>query len=424
MAPAQSDSDGSGAAAVAAPALDAGAAAGAFASLRNGNFRLLIGGTLASGFAQWMEAIGQGWLVHELTRSPFQLGLVQFLRGFSILFVSPVVGAVAERVDQKLLAGGATALNAVNALAIGLLVATGRVELWHLYVTAFIGGTASSVYNPVRQHLVYSSVGPDALTNAIALNAGANNVSRVVAPNVSGAMIGFFGVQSSFFAEALFFGAAVVTLFQLRLRPVAIRSTESVWHSVRLGISFLRHHPVLSRLVLLQAVPTFLVYPYLQLMPSMAADYLHVGAQGYGFLQTGVGVGSIAMTLVVARFSTVSHKGRIMSVALMMYMAMILLFSFSRMFALSFGLLVLGGMNLVVFTTFNQSLLQLNLEDEYRSRVLALFTMVQGLNPLGSLFMGALAEALGTPHAIAAMTALAILAAMFAGVGSRYVRAL
>ena len=81
-------------------------------------------------------------------------------------------------------------------------------------------------------------------------------------------------------------------------------------------------------------------------------------------------------------------------------------------------------MNLIVFTTFNQSLLQLNLEDEYRSRVLALFTMVQGLNPLGSLVMGSVAEVIGTPHAIAAMTALAVLAAMFAGVGSRHVRQL
>jgi MFS family permease len=100
---------------------------GAFASLRSGNFRLLITGTVASGFGQWMESIGQGWLVHELTHSPFQLGLVQFLRGFSILFVSPFVGAIAERVDRKKLAAGATAVNALNALVIGLLVATGRV---------------------------------------------------------------------------------------------------------------------------------------------------------------------------------------------------------------------------------------------------------------------------------------------------------
>jgi MFS family permease len=158
-----------------------------------------------------------------------------------------------------------------------------------------------------------------------------------------------------------------------------------VFRSVRLGITFLRRHPVLSRLVLLQAVPTLLVYPYLQLMPSMAADYLHVGAQGFGLLQTGVGVGSILMTLVVASFANVRHKGPIMSVALVGYIVMIFLFSFSRVYMLSFVLLVLGGMNLVVFTTFNQSLLQLHLDDEYRGRVLALFTMVQGLNPFGSL---------------------------------------
>ncbi len=105
-------------------------------------------------------------------------------------------------------------------------------------------------------------------------------------------------------------------------------------------------------------------------------------------------------------------------------MAMILAFSFSRIFALSFLLLVMGGMNLVVFNTFNQSLLQLHVDDEYRARVLSLFTMVQGLNPLGSLAMGALAEWAGTPHAIAMMAAAAIAVAFFAGVGSRRIREL
>lgn len=396
----------------------------AFSSLANPNFRLLFSGTVASSFAMWMEQIGQGWLVHQVTGSPFQLGLVQFIRGFSILFVSPFIGAVAERVDRKKLAAMATAANGLNALAVGVLVSAGVIEIWQLYVTAFVGGLASSIYNPVRQHLVYSSVGPEHLANAIALNAGANNMSRVVAPNVSGAVIGYFGVQSSFFAESLFFGSATLTLAQLRLRPVERPATESVLRSVRLGVSYLRRHPVLSRIVLLQAVPTLMVYPYLQLMPSMAADYLGLGPRGFGFLQTGVGVGSIAMTLVVARFSDVRRKGQIMSVALMLYMSMILAFSFSRLVPLSFMLLVLGGMNLIVFNTFNQTLLQLHVDDEYRSRVLSLFTMVQGLNPFGSLVMGSLAEAIGTPHAIGSMAAAALIVAFFAGAGSRRIRSL
>jgi MFS family permease len=397
---------------------------GAFSSLANANFRLLFSGTLASSFAMWMEQIGQGWLVHQVTGSPFQLGLVQFIRGCCILFVSPFIGAVAERVDRKKLAALATAANGLNALTVGILVSAGVIEVWQLYLTAFVGGLASSVYNPVRQHLVYSSVGPEHLANAIALNAGANNMSRVVAPNVSGAVIGYFGVQSSFFAESLFFGSATLTLIQLRLHPVERPVTESVLQSVRLGVSYLRRHPVLSRIVLLQAVPTLMVYPYLQLMPSMAADYLGLGPRGFGFLQTGVGVGSIAMTLAVARFSDVRRKGRIMSIALMFYMSMILAFSFSRLVALSFALLVLGGMNLIVFNTFNQTLLQLHVDDGYRSRVLSLFTMVQGLNPFGSLMMGSLAEAIGTPHAIASMSAAAVVVAFFAGVGSRRVRSL
>ncbi|MCL6646505.1 MAG: MFS transporter, partial [Dehalococcoidia bacterium] len=99
------------------PALRSGRSA--FSSLANPNFRLLFSGTVASSFAMWMEQIGQGWLVHQVTGSPFQLGLVQFIRGFCILFVSPLIGAVAERVDRKKLAALATAANGLNALAVG-----------------------------------------------------------------------------------------------------------------------------------------------------------------------------------------------------------------------------------------------------------------------------------------------------------------
>jgi predicted MFS family arabinose efflux permease len=155
----------------------------------------------------------------------------------------------------------------------------------------------------------------------------------------------------------------------------------------------------------------------------MAKDYLHVGSQGYGWLQTGVGIGSVVGALFIAYFAGVRRKGAIANVALIIYIAMILMFSFSRSYFLSLSLLIIGGLALVAFTTFNQTLLQMHVEDEYRGRVLALYSLSQGLSPFGSLAMGAVAsEFLGTPHTIALFCVIAVALAFLSGLTSKDVR--
>jgi MFS family permease len=396
----------------------------AFGALAVVNFRFLMGGTVGASFAMWMDQIGQGWLVAQLTNSAFQLGLVQFIRGISVLLVSPFAGALSERVERRLLAGLASTVNALLALAIAVLIITGHIAMWQLYITALIGGFCTSVSNPVRQFLVFDVVGTKHLQNAIALNALVNNMARVVGPGVAGFLISY-NLSSAFFGESLFFMAATLSLVQLRLIQAAFYELEPVLTSVRLGAAYMLHHRLLLRLTLLQAIPSMLIFPYLQLMPLMAKNYLHVGSTGYGWLQTGVGIGSLLSALVVASFADVRHRGAIASVALLVYMTMILSFSFSRHYFLSLLLLIMGGMGLVVFSTFNQTLLQLNVEDDYRGRVLSLYTMSQGLNPLGALVMGFVAsEFLGTPHAIAAFCVVALILAAASGVASKEIRSL
>jgi len=407
-----------------APVLAPSRVAQAFSSLSVVNFRFLLGGTVAASFAMWMEQIGQGWLVAQLTNSPFQLGLVQFVRGVSVLLVSPFAGAFSERVERRLLSGLASTVNGLSALAIAVLIVTGHIAMWQLYVTAFIGGFSSSIYNPVRQFLVFDAVGTKHLPNAIALNAMVNNMARVVGPGVAGFLISY-NISTAFFGKFLFFMAATLSLVPLRLNQVALREREPVLTSVRLGANYMLRHRLLLRLTLLQAIPSMLIFPYLQMVPLMAKNYLHVGSTGYGWLQTGVGIGALVSALVVASFANIRYKGAIASVALLVYMTMILCFSFSRHYFLSLSLLIMGGMGLVVFSTFNQTLLQLHVEDDYRGRVLSLYTMAQGLNPLGALAMGFVAsQFLGTAHAIAAFCIVALVLAAASGIASKEIRSL
>jgi predicted MFS family arabinose efflux permease len=261
------------------------------------------------------------------------------------------------------------------------------------------------------------------LPNAIALNATVNNMARAVGPGIAGFMIGI-SLSSAFFGKFVFFTAAALSVLPMRLeQSLPAHRSRCSGGTKRRTLS--SGHRGLLRLTLFQAIPTLLVYPYLQLVPLMAKNYLHVGSQGYGWLQTGVGIGALIGGIAVARFANVRRKGLIMSIALVAYMSMILLFSFSRDYYLSLLILIVGGFGFIAFSAFNQMLLQLHVADEYRGRVLALYTMSQGLNPFGSLAMGAVAERyLGTPHAIAAFIIAALVLALFSGLLSRDVRSL
>jgi MFS family permease len=404
-----------------APAIG-GASAGAFVSLRSADFRYLLSGTLAASFASWMEQIGLGWLVAQLTNSPFQLGLVWFIRGVCLVSASPVVGWLSDRLDRRLLAGAASMVNGLSAAAVAVLIVTDQIAMWQIYVAASVGGLSASVYTPVRYFLVYDVVGLEQMPSAIALNSMAFNAARVVGPGIAGFLIAF-SLASPFFGEAVFFAAAALSLIPMRVSPTLPHPQEPMLTSIWKGAGHLLRHRVLLRLTLLLAIPSLLVYPYLQLVPLMAKDYLHVGSQGYGWLQTGVGIGAVISAPFVAYFSAVRRQGAISSAALVAYMTMILAFSFSRAYFLSLFILIVAGLALIVFTTFNQTLLQTHVEDEYRGRVLAFYSLAQGLSPFGALVMGFVAgEFLGTPHTIAVFCVLALVVALFSGLGSREIR--
>jgi MFS family permease len=247
-------------------------------------------------------------------------------------------------------------------------------------------------------------------------------MARVVGPGIAGFMIAQY-IGSVFFAEFFFLVASALTLLQLRFVTTRSLDTEPMLERVRVGIAYVREQPILLRLILLQAITSLLVFPYVQMVPNVAHNYLHVGAAGYGWLQTGVGIGSLVSALAVASIADVKRKGLIASLALLVYMAMVIAFSFSRTYVLSLFCLIGAGLGLVIFSTFNQTLLQLRVDSEYRGRVLSLYTMCQGLNPFGSLVLGFVAqEYVGAPHGIAIFCVIALVLAFASGVASREIR--
>ncbi len=400
------------------------ARAPAFSSLALGQFRFLLAGTSASQLGSWMEEVARGWLVFQLTDSAFQLGLVAFLRGISTLVFSPAAGVVVDRLDRRRMAAFSQAVPGTVALLVGILVSGGWVQMWHLYIMAVVVGASVAVNIPARQVLVYDVVGSEYLPSAIGLNSVTANVSRIVAPSLGGIIIRVAGTAVAFYGQAAFFGLAVAATLMLRplthVEPVRV----PVLAGIREGFSYVRRDETLSRLVLINVIANVLIYPYVAMMPVFAKDILHSGSAGYGLLLTGVGFGAIPGGLMAASMQGWGSRGKTMALAALLYMGMVLAFSFSRLFGLSFAILIVGGIGWALFVTLNQTLLQLNLDDAFQGRGMALYGMAAGLTPFGNLSLGAASQQFGVPHSVAAFAATGLMLAAFAGIASRKIRRL
>jgi MFS family permease len=398
---------------------------GPLASLSLGQFRLVLAGTAASQVAGWMDTVARGWLVNELTHSAFQLGLLAFIYGIASLVASPIAGYITDRVERRALASGTQLMSAGLALTIGLLVASGQIAMWHLYITAGLQGVVFAVNMPARQVLVYDVVGSERLTNAIALNAVMANVARIAAPSIGGAIIAAIDIEAAFYAQAAFFFLATIVTFLLRPITLAKPVRVPVWQGLREGFDYVRGDPVMSRLVLLNVVPNVLIYPYVSLFPIFAEDVLSVGSTGYGVLLSAVGFGSIPGGLIVAGMSQSKAKGRTMGAAALLYMGLVAAFATSSVFVLSFSILVVAGLGWSMMAILNQTLLQLQLSDDaMRGRVLAFYTMASGLTPIGNLSMGSAADVWGVQRAVAAFAIAGFALAAYLGLGSKRMREL
>jgi MFS family permease len=395
-----------------------------WASMALPQFRWLMAGTAFAQIASWMEEVARGLLILSFTHSAFQLGVFAFVRGISQLVVSPFAGVLIDRLDRRQLAVVTQILPGANAVVIAVLISTGQLEIWMLYPLVAIVGVAAAINMPARQVLVYDVVGPDYITNAIALNAVVSNGARIMAPIAGGATIAAIGIGAAYYTQAVFFGLA--TLATLKLHPVTHVETvrEPYLRSIRGGFRYARMDPTVARLVLLNMIPNLLIYPYVALLPIFAEDILDVGSTGYGVLLTGVGVGSIPGGLIVAGMHDSRWKGRLMGIAACVYMAMVAAFALSNIFLLSFAILCIAGVGWSMMVTLNQTLLQLNVEDEYRGRVLSLYTMGSGATPFGNLGMGTTAHFLNVQTAVASFALTACAAAAVLGIGSADVREL
>lgn len=385
-----------------------------FSALRHRDFRLFWSGQLISLIGTWMQTVAIGWLVLELTNSAFLLGLVGAVGSLPFLFFSLFAGVVADRVDKRNLLVGTQAASMLLAFSLAVLTSTSWVRFWEVVVISGLLGVVNAFDAPTRQSFVVEMVGRDDLMNAIGLNSSIFNGARIVGPAIAGALLSIIGVAGCFYLNGVSFLAVIVAL--LVMKTSSPRSTiriASVWSNLMEGLAYIRGNFIVFALIGMVAVPSVFGFQYVTLMPLFARDVLGVGSSGLGLLMAATGVGALAAALMLTLAGSFWRKGRIVAVAAFAFSLTLIGFAFSPWFPLSLLMLTGVGWATVSHLATTNTLLQTNVPDSLRGRVMSVYILVFfGLAPFGSFQLGALASAIGAPLAIASGSVICFVSAL------------
>ena len=392
---------------------------GPLRSLRHRNYRLFWTGNFLSNVGTWMHQVALGWLVLQMTNSPFLLGLVGFVQFTPALLFSLPGGVIADRVNRRrwLLATHGTML--VLALILALSVSFAVITYTEILIIAFLLGTASAVNAPAYQAMVRDLSSREDVLNAIAMNSIQFNLSRFIGPTIAGILVSTVGLAICFYANAASFLAPLVALSLLHWHGELHAASGSAAERMAEGIRYLRGHKQILLLVSIVAMVSLFGLPYLIFLPVFARDILQVGARGLGYMTSASGGGALVGALVLATWPHERRRGPLVLAGTLGVFSGVLLVALSRNFHLTLLALVVTGAAVVCSVATVNSLIQTLVPDNVRGRVLSWHTMAYfGFAPLGSLLVGWLADTWGTPAALALAAAgpLVVTAGLLVGV--------
>ncbi len=371
-----------------------------FHALRHRNFRLFFFGQFVSLVGTWMQVVAQGWLVLELSDSPFLVGLVTSLESLPILLLTLYGGVLADRVDRRRAIAFLQAGMLLESLALTLLTATGHVTVGWIMVLAPVLGIFSAFEVPIRQAFMMEMVGREDLINAIALNSSVFNLTRIVGPVIAGGLIATLGTTACFAVNTVSFLAVVVAFTRMRPPfPGALEKKSNLQPTFRDGIRYALGTPEPRALLgLAAALSIFGLGPVLAMLPVYAREVLQRGASGYGGLMSAVGVGAAFGAIAMASLGHRLDRRRLIVTATLFLSTMLALTAFHHSYGLAWVGLAIVGLGSALAAISINTLLQTEAPDHLRGRVLGFYSfVVLGLAPFGSLQAGWISEHFGVP---------------------------
>ncbi|MEU2202189.1 MFS transporter [Isoptericola sp. NPDC019482] len=368
-----------------------------FSSLKYTNYRIWFAAALVANVGTWMQRIAQDWIVlTDLSDdSGIAVGLTTALQFVPFLVLSPWAGVLADRLPRRRLLMATQGGMGVLALALGVLVLSGRAELWHVYVFALLLGVVSALDNPARQTFVADMVPASKLPNAVGLNSASFNAARLIGPGVAGLLIAAVGAGWVFMINGVTFGATIAALALMRVRelrpqPAAPRAKGQI----REGVRYVRERSDIVVIMVVMFVVSTFGLNFQLTSALMARVEFGRGASEYGILGSVLAIGSLAGALLAARRDR--PRVRLVIGSAFAFAASTAVLGLMPTYS-SFVLacIPVGLASLTMMTAAN-SALQVSTDPVMRGRVMALYVMIfQGATPIGSPIVGWIGEAWG-----------------------------
>ena len=397
----------------------------ALAAFTYRDFRVLWFGAFTSTVGTWMQKVAQSWLIFDLTKSSFYLGLDDFLGQLPILLFTLIGGVIADRHDRRRLLLSSQYVQMATALTLAALVFWSRITIWHILALSFAAGLAQAFGGPAYQSLVPTLVERKDLPNAIALNSIQFNLARVFGPLLAGATLAAFGTAMCFGLNALSFLVVIVALLSLSIEHIPPPERKPILHELQSGLAYARGQSSIVALTILAFLTTFLGLPLLTFLPIFAREIFHGDVGRYSVMMAFSGAGAVVGALVMAWLGHFRHMGLTLLLVQLAFGVLVAAFALSRIGWLSNLLLFLDGAALIVVFSMTASLVQLIVPDHLRGRVVSIYMVAfRGGMPLGSLWAGYAATLSSAPFVLAVNGALISLVALYFVVWGHSVREL
>lgn len=361
-----------------------------------------------------MQKVAQAWLVLEISKSPFLLGLDAFLAEIPIFLLSLIGGVVADRMDRRRLLLISQFVQMSCAFLLTILIVFHVVQVWHILMLSFVVGSVQAFGGPAYQALVPSLVEKQDLANAIALNSIQFNLARVIGPVLGGLALTQLGAAWCFGLNGISFIAVIISLLLLNVKFIPEKLTDSMMASMKQGIAFVRKRRAMESLILMAFLMTALGIPLITFLPVFAKDVFHGGPTTFTVFLVCSGAGSVAGALIVAAMGDFQNKGRLALLMLMCLGGGITGFALSGSLVLSCVLLFVSGLSLISVFANISSLVQLITDNQMRGRVMSVYNVAfRGGMPIGSLMIGWLVPIYTAPNVLAVNGLLLIALGLF-----------
>jgi MFS family permease len=337
-----------------------------------------------------MQRTAVYWLVYDLSKSPFILGVAVFCAQFPSFLFSILGGVVADRYNRYRVMIASQILSLIQALILTLLIYNGNYEVWHILILSVLLGTINAFDVPARQALIYDIVGSkEHLPNAIALNSTMVNVARLIGPAVSGIVLEKLGAELCFLTNALSFVIVITSLLLMKLPAFVPRERiKSISVDLSEGLRYLRNTPKIRNVMLMLACVSLFSLPFVTLLPVYARDIFIGNASTFGLLNSFVGLGAVTCALFLASMTPGTNLKKVLFRCTILFGIGLMAFAYVTSLSLGLACIAIAGFGMMAQTTISNTLIQTTVAPAMRGRVISYYAMAFfGMQPLGGLLV-------------------------------------